>query len=44
MSTIHGSETVPESRKYTSIIKAKSVSITRIRPILLRDSDRFYDN
>ncbi|KAG2201044.1 hypothetical protein INT46_004370 [Mucor plumbeus] len=44
MSIIHGSETVPESKKYTSIIKAKSVSITRIRPILLRDSDRFYDN
>ncbi|KAL9536857.1 hypothetical protein MBANPS3_012310 [Mucor bainieri] len=43
MNTFHGSDTLPGGGKYTSIIKAKSVSITRIRPILLRDTDRFYD-
>ncbi|KAF1803176.1 hypothetical protein V8B55DRAFT_1383598 [Mucor lusitanicus] len=43
INTFHGSDTLPRGGKYTSIIKAKSVSITRIRPILLRDTDRFHD-
>ncbi|KAK4510463.1 uncharacterized protein ATC70_004893 [Mucor velutinosus] len=43
INTFHGSETLPGGGKYTSIIKAKSVSITRIRPILLQDTDRFYE-
>ncbi|EPB86935.1 hypothetical protein HMPREF1544_06258, partial [Mucor circinelloides 1006PhL] len=42
INTFHGPDTLPAGGKYTSIIKAKSVSVTRIRPILLRDTDRFY--